>query len=241
MKKRFTLTGVTLILIIIAGYYFVLSEAAEDLTASGSTVSSIAMPPTPAGAPVVWASSASMISELVMEADLIVRAIVVREPEPRVVSFPVPIWAEDGTIIEEGFDKITFSDTQMEVMEVYKGLLENNFILVMQTGAKETGAQGDGLDFSLRGDPLYTEGEESILFLVDISDDPIHSQGRYLYRIINPAGRYTIQGAEAVSHSERLSSSEASKTVDELVRQIKEHVSKEEDIEQGHGYDVYHE
>ncbi|MEN9563744.1 MAG: hypothetical protein RIR73_1988, partial [Chloroflexota bacterium] len=45
-------------------------------------------------------------------------------------------------------------------------------------------------------------GEEYILFLVDISGDPVHAPNRELYRIVNPFGRYSIQGESVHTYGE---------------------------------------
>lgn len=222
MKKWIVLAS-TAILALALGYLLTSigrsSSMGSTRSSSGSAEdSSISMAPTPVNAPALWASSASTIAELLAEADLVIRAKVIKDPEPRVVSFPGPIVAENGTVIGEGVDKVMFSDTEMEVIEIYKGPTRK-IVTVMQTG----GIVGDtGQQFSLEGDPLYLKNEEAILFLVDVSDDPIHAQGRALYRIVNPAGRYTIKGLEVLSHAEFSSSVTLPKTIDELVRQIKE-------------------
>jgi len=173
----------------------------------------------------MWASSASLVPEVLAEADLVVRARVVGGPEPRTVSFVGPMWAEDGTIAGEGVDTITFSDTQMEVLAVYKGSAEK-LITVMQTGGISQGADGKPQLTYLEGDPIYVEDEESFLFLVDISDDPIHAKGRTLYRVVNPAGRYVIRGSRVLSPAEFSSSVVPPKTIDELVGQIEEAVEQ---------------
>ncbi|MGC8988499.1 MAG: hypothetical protein ACP5MD_00080 [Verrucomicrobiia bacterium] len=214
MKKWLVLAS-TVILAFALGYLLTSISRSLSIDSTPSSLgsaedSSISMAPTPVSAPALWASSASTIAELVAEADLVIRARVIKDPEPRVVSFPGPIVAEDGTVIGEGVDKVTFFDTEMEVIEIYKGPTMK-IITVMQTGGIE-------------GDPPYLKNEEAILFLVDISDDPIHAQGRALYRIVNPAGRYTIKGLEVLSHAEFSPSVTPPKTVDELVRQIKEAV-----------------
>ncbi len=179
--------------------------------------SPIAMAPTRGAMPAVWASSVSTIPELVAEADAVVRARVLKKPVARTVSFPGPILAEDGTVIGETVDTVTFSDTEMEVIEALKGSPAKT-ILVMQTGAASADASQQ---VWLEGDPLYVEGEELVLFLVDISNDPIHSPGRILYRAVNPAGRYTVRGSQVLNYAQSPSSA-LPQTVDELVAKIRE-------------------
>lgn len=225
MKKWLVLASMA-VLAFAAGYLLTSISRSSALSNERSSLHSakdspIAMAPTPVGVPALWASSASTIAELVAEADLVIRARAIKGPEPRVVSFHGPIMTEDGrTVIGEAVDEVTFSDTEMEVIEIYKGSA-GKLITVMQTG----GVAGDtGQHFWLEGEPLYVEGEEVILFLVDVSNDPIHAQGRTLYRIVNPAGRYTIQGSEVLNWAEFSSPVTLPKTVDELVRQIREAV-----------------
>jgi len=222
MKKWLALVSIT-ILAFASGYLIIStthfstpsSESASLTVVENSPVSTV---PTAEGAPALWASSASSIPELLAEADLVIRARVANAPEPRVVSFSGPIVAEDGTIIGEGVDKVAFSDTEMEVIEVYKGLSQK-FITVMQTGGRVDGGEQQ---FWLEGDPLYIKGEEVILFLVDISNDSIHAKGRALYRTVNPAGRYTIQGFQVLNSADSSSTGALPNTLAELVGQIKE-------------------
>ncbi len=169
------------------------------------------------GSPATWASYASSVAQVLAEADLVVRARVVAGPEPRVVSFPMPILAADGSVAGEFVDKVLFSDTEMEVLETFVGSPEER-ITVMQTG----GVYADGSEHWLDGDPLYDAGEEAVLFLAHLSPDSVHAQGRtLLFRVVNPTGRYTIQDTRALTYAESPSSSIPT-TYDELVRQIRD-------------------
>lgn len=77
---------------------------------------------------------------------------------------------------------------------VYKGPADN-YITVMQTGGLLSPVNEDSrFNLEIEGGPIFTGGDEYILFLKDISGDKVHSQNRELYRIINPAGRYAIDG-----------------------------------------------
>jgi hypothetical protein len=90
----------------------------------------------------------------------------------------------------------------------------------MQTGGlnPDTKAvQSETLD-----DPLYKVGEEYVLFLVDISGDPVQAPDRELYRIVNPYGRYKIDGQNVTSYGENFEGIKLPTTLDELVAQIKE-------------------
>lgn len=212
MKKIVTLS-ILAIFAIIAGFYLTLfaNRLSQD---NSHLTTSVAQ-----GAPAVWASSADSVAKVFAEADLVARVKVTADPTPRTVSFGGPMLAEDGTEIGEAVDKITFLDTPMNILEVYKGTADGE-ILVMQTGSMGQGADGNALQASsLEGDPLYIKGGEYLLFLVDISDDPIHAQGRALYRIVNPAGRYTVDGVNVWSEPE-FTTINSPKTMTELLQQI---------------------
>ena len=147
--------------------------------------------------------------------------MVIKDPEPRIETFTEPIWSEDGKITGKVENKLVFSDTQMQVLDVYKGE-PVNLITVMQTGGAIRDLPNSSVRLSIEDDPLYIRGEESVLFLVNISDDSIHSHGRTLYRIINPASRYTINSFDVNNHYEFSSSTIYPKTIDELISQIQE-------------------
>jgi len=69
-------------------------------------------------------------------------------------------------------DEMTFSDTKFEVLEVYFGKpLEK--ITVNQTGGMDP--KNPDLPSEMRDAPLYTIGEEYVLFIVDISGDPVQA------------------------------------------------------------------
>lgn len=140
-----------------------------------------------------WVSKATTIKELVAEADLIVWGRVVEAPVTRILRNEAPISDANGNITGSMINEALFSDTVFEVLKVYSGKAPAK-ILVMQTGGfnAATGIRDEMMD-----DPLYEIGKEYILFLVDISEDPIQSAGRQLYRTINPAGRYGIGDGKA--------------------------------------------
>lgn len=134
-----------------------------------------------------WASNAKTVRELMLKSDLVVRARVSEEPVTRVV--PIKPLDDQGQVIEGVVHKILFSDTLFEVLETYVGK-PSATITVMQTGGFDlTVSKGVEEDAE---DPLYKIGEEYILFLVDISGDPIHAPDRELYITVNPYGRYRI-------------------------------------------------
>lgn len=228
MKKWFLLVPLALLAFALGYGIIALSQtlASVNAEAFSSYRAEMALPldtaPVPAGAVALWVSPAASVPELVAEADLVLRARVLKAPVLRVEAFPGPVVAEDGTVIGEKTDTVAFSDTEMEVIEVYKGAAEKT-VMVMQTGGTGEAIAGQR-QFALEGDPLYTPNEEVILFLVDISEDAVHAQGRMLYRVVNPAGRYTLQGAQVLNYAEAAPT--LPKTVEELVAQIREAVEK---------------
>jgi len=229
MKKWIGLAvlGIAIVAIAVSSYYFATSKERHLASDNADQSLSLATAPTSSsdGIPAVWASTASKVPELVAEADLVVRATVIIEPKTRPVSFTGPMWSEDGkAIMGQKTDVILFSDTQFEVVETYKGSPEP-LITVMQTGGLIPSSDGKVQQTSLEGDPLFTQGSEYILFLVDISGDAIHAPDRKLYRTVNPAGRYEIRGQNVLNFSEFAQSTQLPKTVNDLLDQIRQATS----------------
>ena len=134
-----------------------------------------------------WISTSQTVAEQVMEADAVVRVQVLGQSQPRHLWHPTPEGAKGGTF--------AFTDTEVEVLEVYRGKVDvGDRVEVMQTGGDLITLTGETSRMELAEDPLYTLGSEMVLFLVDISDDPIHGQKRSLFRTVNPAGRYDVFG-----------------------------------------------
>ncbi len=149
-----------------------------------------AQPAGPASSGAEWSERAGAVPELVRAADVVVLAEALAAPVAREVSQALPQMNADGTPVAVVVDRMLFSDTVFAVREVLSGAAPAE-ITVMQTGgvAPETGAVEGPLD-----DPLFQAGEVVVLFLVDISDDPIQAPGRALYRAVNPAGRFRVEG-----------------------------------------------
>jgi hypothetical protein len=139
-----------------------------------------------------WASSAASIADQVAEADIIVRVQVEQTEATRKFERPLPPEQQKPNLKA----LVTpFTDTRMRVLEVYKGEVGPK-ITVMQTGGDLPASPSHGrIRLAMEGDPLFARGSEHILFLNDITGDEIHGRGRQLYRIVNPAGRYDVQGA----------------------------------------------
>lgn len=146
-----------------------------------------------------WVSKAIAVEELVVEADIIVRARVIEPPTTRIVQYELPVWDEQNNIVGTATSQMLFSDTVFEVLEIYLGKPSYK-ITVMQTGGFDPSISSDVEEIA--DDPLYKLGEEYILFLVDISGDHIHAPDRELYRVVNPFGRYRIVNEKVVSYGQ---------------------------------------
>jgi hypothetical protein len=167
-----------------------------------------------------WVSQAMTVDQLMAEANLVVKARVSEAPKTRVVRNELPIMDEKGSKIGLKIDELAFSDTVFEVVEVYSGKSSSK-ITVMQTGGsipKNPNSQSEMPD-----DPLYNFGEEYVLFLVDISGDPVQAPGRELYRIVNPSGRYRIDGTNVSSYAGIVDSVQLPATLGELEAQIQKY------------------
>ncbi len=173
-----------------------------------------------------WVFPGMTVAEETAEADLIVRVRVLNV-NVRKLRQVGPRYAADGTtVLGEDVEVMPFTDARMQVLEVYKGSADNH-IVVMQMGGELPATDGDpAINYMMPGDPIFVRGSEHILFLKDISDDPVHNRGinRRLYRLVNPAGRYEIQGDKVTN----CFSVEASlpTTLGELLNQIRQAVNQ---------------
>lgn len=153
--------------------------------------SSAHLAPEPEGAHASWVSQARTVDQQVLEADMVVRVQVVDRAPARHLWHPTP----DGVMHASGQGTFAFTDTQVEVLEVYAGKTRvGDRLWIMQTGADLVTTEGLVSRMELAEDPLYEQGDEMVLFLVDISGDPVHAAGRQLARTVNPAGRYQVDG-----------------------------------------------
>lgn len=161
-----------------------------------------------------WVSKASTIEELKSESQLVVKVRATSTKENRILRNELPM-IEGTKVVGTHVDELPFTDTTFDVLQVYQGQAQSK-IIVMQTGGELRFTK-----FEMNGDPLYKAGEEYVLFLVDISHDNIHANGRTLYRTVNPAGRYKISGNNVNSFSEDQSASNP-KTLSDLEAKIRE-------------------
>lgn len=168
---------------------------------------------------------AGPVSEQSRRADLIVRARVV-SLQNRVVSEELPVYAEDGkTVLEKRTSNTAFTDATFQVLETLKGKSEPT-ITVLQTGGVSKNPSGRSQKFEIPADPIFEQGSEHFLFLVDITGDGVHSTGRKLYRVVNPLGRYQVEaagslrGPRADKHVNPNVPADLPRTVQDLRRQV---------------------
>ena len=164
-----------------------------------TTIQSPATPDEHHGAKASWVSTAQTVAEQALEADVMVRVQAVDRAQPRHLWNPMP----DAASRIDGRSTFAFTDTQVEVLEVYHGDVQvGDRLWVLQTGG-DLRTQGGKLSrMELAADPLYEVGDEMVLFLVNISGDPVHAVDRELFRTVNPAGRYQVDGGLAARGDE---------------------------------------
>lgn len=159
---------------------------------------------TPAGkilSNAIWVSNAKTVDELITESDLIVMVRTASNPVTRTIDHEYYVFDENNIITGTQTSKTMFSDTIFEIIKTYYGK-RSQFITVVQTGGYDPNLSNKIEEVA--DDPLYKKGEIYVLFLVDISGDPIQAPNKELYRIINPFARYRISGEQASSYGEKL-------------------------------------
>lgn len=101
----------------------------------------------------------------------------------------------DGTAVATVTEALLLSDTTFAVQAVYSGLIPAEIRGMQAGGVSSVTGQVEGpID-----DPLYSIGEVYVLFLVDVSGDPIQAPDRELYRIVSPVGRFKVEGTSVRS------------------------------------------
>ncbi len=142
-----------------------------------------------------WISSARTVKELAAEADVIAKVKIV-STKYRTLEQTLPTFAEDGkTVIGELKDVMPFADSDALVLEVFKGNVTGTVTLLQAGGPFTNGTKINANEqyLVMDEDPIFEVGSDQILFLKDISTDPIHSKGRSMFTIINPNGRFVVQ------------------------------------------------
>jgi hypothetical protein len=171
-----------------------------------------------------WISSAQTIKELASEADAIVK-VRITSTKSRTLEQTLPTFAEDGkTVIGELKDVMPFTDSDAVVSEVFKGSITGTITILQTGGLFVDGAKinPDEQFLVIDEDPIFGVGSDQILFLKDISKDPIHSKGRPLFVIINPNGRFEVKAdGDLINFSDDKNESRPTK-VDSLGEQLQE-------------------
>ena len=193
----------------LAAVSFVASLAVGVFVTRAIQVSDV-LPASSEGAHASWVSPAESVGELTQEAEIIVRVQALRNGEPRYFWSPAPAGAERS----DGRSTFVFTDTEVEVLQVYSGDVEvGDRLWVLQTGGELVTLSGEASRLELAEDPLYQPNDEMVLFLVNISGDPVHAKDRSLFRTVNPNGRFHLEGDQA-SRSLLGDASEARQSVD---------------------------
>lgn len=172
-----------------------------------------------------WVSNAKTVDELILEADLVVRARVSNNPITRVVRHELSVLDENNVIVGTTISETLFSDTVFEVIKIYRGIPRKT-ISVMQTGGFDP-TVSNAIE-EVMDDPFYKIGEEYILFLVDISGDSVQAPNSELYRIVNPFGRYKIDNETVATFGEYTSdaSFDTISNITDLETQIQQAIEK---------------
>jgi hypothetical protein len=131
----------------------------------------------------LWVSLPASIEQLYVEADAIALVQITGPQAVRVI--------QSGPRIAGAL----FTDTRATVLRTYKGRLPAS-ITLMQTGGQFGSLREDNVE-----DPILVPGLTTLLFLVDISSDPIQSQGQQKFRSIAPSARFDLIGGRITTHT----------------------------------------
>jgi hypothetical protein len=130
-----------------------------------------------------WNAIQNTLAELHSKSDAIALVRVLSVDAPRVVG---PATA--------GTPGTFFTDSHVEVVRTYKGILGPD-IVIMQTG----GVLGRQRQESQEA-PLLWPGQSTLVFLKDISNDPVQAPGQRKFRILGPSGRFDLTGGGFVTY-----------------------------------------
>ena len=194
--KKLAVAGLAVLIILWLGATAYHKERNSPNTSVGTTSPIILNPSL-----VEWVSKAMIVDEVKSESSLIVRARAVSDPVTRVLRQEQFILDKNGTPTDTAVSATLFSDTEFEIIETYQGKPRTN-ISVTQTGGFDPLVSKNVMQVG--DDPLYKAGEEYILFLVDISGDSVQAPNRELYRIVNPFGRYKVNGESVFPYGQNL-------------------------------------
>jgi hypothetical protein len=204
-------------------WFLTLSFAVAGVVLAGSDLPRSGSPREGSTGRAQWVSAADTVREEIREADAVVHVRVESQAATRVLESPLGL----GPAGEARVERTPFTEFQMRVLEVFQGNVEES-ITVLQTGGFIPGKGGyRGHRLEVEGDPLFQVGQEYVLFLVDISGDPVHAARRKLYRIVNPAGRYAIEGSRVHSDPEFGKADRRPTRLNALLTEIRQHANRE--------------
>lgn len=89
---------------------------------------------------------------------------------------------------------VSFTESRVSVDEILKGVSDPSIIVV------QVGKEGDPAQ-SYPEFPLLQPGDTVLLFLADISKEPIHADGGQKYGIVSPEGLFEIRAGRLMVRS----------------------------------------
>lgn len=140
-----------------------------------------------------WSKSFNNLSEMVADSDLIITGRVLKVQASRLISDPYTSPRAQEFGLPNG---VVFTDHVIQVDRVIKGnARKDGIVIVVQTGGRY-----NGVNMVVEDSPLFERNELVLLFLKDISGDPIQAPNEKKY-IINgsPQARFKIVNGKVVS------------------------------------------
>ncbi|MCH9651988.1 MAG: hypothetical protein K0U98_27410 [Deltaproteobacteria bacterium] len=181
----------------------------------------------------IWNHSALAPAELAKQAEVVVRAQVVDQAEPFIVT-PEPFLdpAVANSVIAQGrpIPQLPFTASEFEILEVYSGKVSvGDRIQLMQTGGIIKGEKSEISD-----DPLYQVGTEHVLFLRDVSSEMKQPQALPVLVTLNPASRYRVIGSQLEAQSSFFAQDPAAAPLElaSLEAEIRAAITKPSDLTQ---------
>lgn len=168
-----------------------------------------------------WVKFFPDLPTLAKDSDVIVIGKIVGPKSTRIIggdALPSDVKAEIEK--EGGVVGVIFTDYVFAVDDVIKGdkIEPGQSIIIVQTG----GTFQDRTQ-SLEDDPLFQSGENAVLFLKDITNDPVQSPGETKY-IINgsPQARYKVESGQVKPlWDDEIGQAYCGKTMNEFVKAIR--------------------
>lgn len=191
MKKQYFFLFVLAALVVVGGLaYARLSPGTIDPPSFPDPVENQAKPPEARILLASYVNHFDNLQTMTADSDLVVKAAVLHAQPIRIVGETAPTSKQKQLGVTTG---VVFTDYLLRVEQVLKGQPpDNGTIVVVQTGGIY-----NGVTEFIEDDPLFEIGERDILFLRDISNDPIQAPGERKY-IINgtPQARFKITNGQ---------------------------------------------